>query len=261
MYRFLIGVALGQLITLSIIAFVGFGPGGFKLCGKDQDGPVCAQQWIASVGPAIALIFAAAGTVQLRRQIRQGQHAVTANERSQLRAEYEVLTEIREDFLLRQRDLEVLGESFLTLQGKTWKDLEKLQYMLDGLFERIGDIIREPYLADVHDKLRAYHRKARRRMELYRASADLWGKGFIDDGKMLRRLSYVEAHCIRDTDKLRKLVDGIIDPVGQRIAKLSVKQVERHKRVLGTTASVNRTPKYKSNEEIYRSNKTPSRSL
>jgi hypothetical protein len=257
LFRFLCGVVLGQIMTLSAIAYVASGSDDLKICGKDQDGPVCVQQWIASIGPAVALFFAAAGTVQIRRQIEQGQHAVTANERSQLRAEYDVLTEIREGFLTRQRDLERLGEEFDSLNGKSWDDLEELQYMLDGLFEYIGDIIREPYLSEVHGKLRAYHRKARRRMELYRASAELWRDGAIDNNKMLKRLVYVQTHCISDSDKLRKLVDSVIGPVGHQIAKLSRKKSRDWQQLLGVSASTSRARKLAIHAEVYRNKKDP----
>lgn len=203
----------------------------------------------------MALIFAAFGTVQIRRQLEQGQHAVTANERSQLRAEYDVLTEIREECLSRQRNLERLGGEFPSLDGKSWNDLEELQYMLDGLFEYIGDIIREPYLTEVHGMLRAYHRKARRRMELYRASAELWRDGAIDDNKMLKRLVYVQTHCISDTDKLRRLVDGVIGPVGHQIAKLSRKKTKDWKPLLGLTGPTSRARKLAQQAEVYRNKK------
>jgi len=223
LFKFLIGLALGQGLALSLIAFSANSPLDAKICGKDQDGPVCMQQWIASVGPAIALLFAGVGTMQLRRQLQQGQQSVTANERSQLRDEYEVLTELRDGFLDRQRELEDFTTLFATLEVKSMDDLVRLQYKFDGLYEFIGDILREPYLFEAHDKLRAFHQKAKRRMELYRRSCEKWEDGLVTNDKMTNRLLFLAYHCISDTDRLRRLVDGIIVPIGYRIAKLSGK--------------------------------------
>lgn len=219
---FIAGLLLG-FATIVIVAILQAGPPNF--CGNGQDGPICLQQWLTALGPAIALLFAGYGAVGLRNQILQGQSAVIANQRQQLREEHEVLSDLREELAEQQRKLEDF-EKIYTLRvslptGTTWSNLEELQYKFDGLVEWLADAAREPYLFTRREQLGQFRKRAYRRSEWYRYLADLWQAKRITDHQMAMSLGRIRVMSIRDMERFRDLLDRTVIEIAERFSLLS----------------------------------------
>jgi hypothetical protein len=183
-FQVYLGVLLGiwgTVATYIVVQWIGIA----TVCG-DQPGVVCTQQWLTATLPALALMLAGYGSMQIGRQIRQGQASVDANELVQLRDQYDVLSKLRDGLLERQRLLEkfdlIYKNPRMLPVGTTWDLLEKVQYQLDYFVEDISNSKREPYLYHHQTALERYRVRAFARSELFRDIAQNW-----DDGKALRR--------------------------------------------------------------------------
>lgn len=219
---YITGVLLSGTVVF-LVAIAQAGPPNY--CGKDQDGPVCLQQWVTALGPAVALLFAGYGAIQVRNQLRQGQSAVVATQRQQLRHEYETLATIREDLAQKQRDIEAY-DSLYRLRGSlppstNWHQLEEMQFKFDGFVEWLADVAREPYLYNRRTSLTALNRRAFKRAECFRRLAARWDYKTIQDSRMAEVIYLTRALSVRDMETLRLSIDRVVVRIAERLASLS----------------------------------------
>lgn len=194
------------------------------VCGK-QEWPVCQQQWLAAVGPAIALLFAGYGALQVRKQIEQGQVGSVATQRSLLRDELERLYEVRDELDQWQRDFEAVETDFPVgsqLPPSTNdKDLLRIQVLLDTLNEYIVKLRQEPYVSHLEPRRHRYWAAISERAEIFRAAWEPWAKGQFDDELMIARIHDARVLSVADIEGLRHEIGGTIDYVRRSFAALS----------------------------------------
>lgn len=225
----LLGI-LGTITTYTVVQWIGI----TTLCGE-QLGVVCAQQWLAATLPAIALMLAGYGSVQIGKQIRQGQASVDANELTQLRDQYDVLSKLRDGLLERQRLLEkfdLIYKSPATLPvGPTWDMLEKVQYQLDYFVEDVSNSKREPYLYHHQKALERYRVTAFARSELFRNIAQNWDNGNASDARMARCVFTIKATMLKDMINVRTSLDNLIKSFGEKVAKITKAEPDASKQI------------------------------
>ncbi|GHD07698.1 hypothetical protein GCM10016234_06410 [Tianweitania populi] len=210
------------LIPLAVIVAFGLlSDGNAYFCGELQDAPVCTQQWFSALFPGVALLFAGFGALQIREQIKQGQAAVIANQRDQLRHEFDTLGEMRNELLDQQREVEKIeslpADSFF---GNP-HELIDLQFLLDGFVEWIDDHRREPYLRPYRDSMAAVRVKASVRSEIYRLATKYSLDNSYDVSRMVRLRWRTIRNTIKAMDNLRGAIDRIAIAASNESASLA----------------------------------------
>lgn len=223
MFRVFAGFLSGAWAVVAVYVVVQW-QGMKTVCGP-QEGAVCIQQWLTATLPAAALALAVYGSIQIGKQVRQGQASVDTNEMNRLSGQYDVLTSLRDEFLERQRLIEKLDRDYPrhdTLPtGTTWDDLEQVQYHFDGFVEEIADAKREPYLFEYQEELDYFRRKAFARSEVYRTRAERWRQGTLWEEPMARCLHVTKALSIRDMILVRTSLDALIRTIGERASAIA----------------------------------------
>lgn len=224
----MLGFLTGAGLTAIVFTFYWMGHFGLlPLCGSDQQGPVCIQQWLAAGGPTLALLFAAMGAKGLARQVKHGQVAVAATQRDQLRHEYQILSDIRASLLADQKRIEVDYEERYTdrselAENAPWKELEAFQYEMDGFVEWIDSTRRDPYLWPARERLYRERRPIAARAEVYRTAARNFADGNLSRDKMALLLIVSILITIRDMEHQRQELESEINAVGLKVAQLMI---------------------------------------